>query len=121
MMPIYRLRCPTCEAETEIFRTVAKMDEDLPECCGGTMQRRIFAPYVVADIQPYQAMGVDVASGKAPIINSRSEHREYLRRNGYVELGNEMPDTSKREVQGDFNVRDELRQAVREVLPKYKS
>ena len=118
-MPIYALQCPSCGHTEDIFRTVARMDEDLPICCGETMQRRICAPMVIADIQPYQAMAVDVATGKPPVITSRSQHRDFLKRNGYVEVGNEMPkrDTT---IKGDFNVREELRSAVREVLPKYQ-
>lgn len=46
--------------------------------------------YVMPDIQAYQAMGGDVAmGGKAPVIQSRSQHRQYLKRNGYIEVGNE--------------------------------
>lgn len=49
-------------------------------------------PALIRDIEPYRAMGADVASGgKRPMIQSRSEHRDYLRRNGYVETGSEMP------------------------------
>lgn len=49
-------------------------------------------PNLIRDIEPYRAMGSDVAcDGKRPVINSRSEHRQYLRRNGYVETGNEVP------------------------------
>jgi hypothetical protein len=49
-------------------------------------------PAIIKDIDGYRAMGADVASeGKRPWIGSRSEHRDYLRRNGYVETGNETP------------------------------
>lgn len=49
-------------------------------------------PALIKDIDGYRAMGADVASdGKRPWIGSRSEHRDYLRRNGYVETGNEKP------------------------------
>ncbi len=49
-------------------------------------------PAVISDIEPYRAMGADIASdGKRPVISTRSEHRAYLRRNGYVETGNEAP------------------------------
>ena len=45
---------------------------------------------IIKDIQPYQAMGADIAlGGEPPRITSRSEHREYLKRNGYIEVGNE--------------------------------
>jgi hypothetical protein len=43
--------------------------------------------YVMDDIQPYKPMGEDVAG--QTVINSRSQHRSYLKRNGYIELGNE--------------------------------
>ena len=49
-------------------------------------------PNLIRDINGYRAIGADVASeGKRPWIGSRSEHRDYLRRNGYVETGNEAP------------------------------
>lgn len=49
-------------------------------------------PAIIKDIEGYRAMGADVAcGGKRPFITSRSEHRAYLRRNGYVETGNETP------------------------------
>ena len=119
-MPIYTMLCDECGAEQDIFRSVARIDADLPQC-HGVMRRKVCAPMVIADIQPYQAMGVDVATGDAPMITSRSKHRDYLKRNGYVELGNDMPDMSKRELKGDFNVRAELAQAVKEVLPRHQA
>ncbi len=49
-------------------------------------------PALIKDIEGYRAMGADVAcGGKRPFITSRSQHRDYLRRNGYVETGNETP------------------------------
>ena len=44
------------------------------------------SPYVISDIEPYKAMGGDMA-GK--MITSRSAHREFLQRNGFIEVGNE--------------------------------
>ncbi len=43
----------------------------------------------IRDIDPYRAAASDVASeNKRPVIGSRSRHREFLRDNGYVEVGN---------------------------------
>jgi hypothetical protein len=56
---------------------------------------RRLMPLIVPDIQPYQAVAADIATGKAPVISSRSQHREFLKRNNYVELGNEMPKPRK--------------------------
>jgi hypothetical protein len=41
---------------------------------------------VWADIEPYQAVGGDAAGSW---ITSRSKHREYLKRNNCIEVGNE--------------------------------
>lgn len=120
-MPIYTVRCASCERETDLYRTVAERDRDLPACCGAQMERKVVAPYVAPDISPYQAVAVDVATGRAPVISSRSSHREFLQRNGYVEVGNETVGSRNRkpdEVRGDFNLRGELTSATREVLGK---
>ena len=117
-MPLYRVKCDSCQSQEDIFRSLANIDE-LPTCCGAVVHRVVCAPMVISDIQPYQAMGIDVATGKAPVIGSRSEHRNYLKRNGYVEVGNEMPKQREKKIEGEFDVRRELTQAAREVLPKY--
>ncbi len=45
---------------------------------------------VISDLQPYRAAGSDIAcGGKRPVISGRRQHREFLARNGYVEVGNE--------------------------------
>lgn len=52
---------------------------------------------IIRDIDPYRAVGSDVAlDGAAPVIGGRRQHREYLRRNGYVEVGNEVPISGER-------------------------
>lgn len=42
-------------------------------------------PQIIRDIDPYKAVAVDVATGKRPVIGSRREHRDFLKRNGYHE------------------------------------
>jgi hypothetical protein len=41
---------------------------------------------VFGDIEPYKAVGGDVAG---QMITSRSHHREFLRRNNFIEVGTE--------------------------------
>ena len=78
-------------------------------------------PMVISDIQPYRAAGSDIAcGGKRPIISGRRQHREFLARNGYVEVGNESAPTrsdapSSREAQ-----RDRV-EAVKRALGEYGS
>jgi hypothetical protein len=47
------------------------------------MQRRVCAPMVMGDIQPYKSM----VTGE--MIQSRSSHREHLKRHHLNEIGNE--------------------------------
>lgn len=128
-MPIYTYRCNTC-GKTEIaYRKIAERDE-MPklrcQCHAGletqprNVSRVVEAPYIAPDIQAYQAVAVDVATGKPPVISSRSAHREFLQRNGYTEVGNESLNRNRKEgeVRGDFNLRGDLTKATREVLGK---
>jgi hypothetical protein len=138
MMPLYTYRCTICDHDRQEFRKIADRDR-APECdretipedlgedeesmrwtCGHEMQRIIEAPMVAPDIGPYQAVAVDVATGKPPVINSRSAHRDFLKRNGYTEVGNERVGRKPGEVRGDFNLRKELTKATREVLGRGK-
>ena len=50
-------------------------------------------PHIMPDIEPYKAVGLP----GAPMIRSRSEHREALKRHGMIEVGNEKPDWMKEE------------------------
>lgn len=81
-MPLYQVKCERCAREEDIYRSFADY-QATPECCGASMQRVFCPPMVATDIQPYRSM----ATGE--IINSRSEHREHLKRHGLIEVGNE--------------------------------
>lgn len=88
MPPIYEHCCPKCGKARDVFRTIAEID-NAPLCCGAPMSRQVSAPHVVGDIQPYMTVAADKETGKRQFITSRSKHKEFLRRNGYEELGNE--------------------------------
>jgi hypothetical protein len=51
-----------------------------------TTKKKSPSHYVIPDIEPYKAVAGDMA-GKW--IKSRKEHRQFLQRNGFVEVGNE--------------------------------
>jgi hypothetical protein len=121
-MPLYTFQCPCCKRTETAFRKIDERDH-LPNCqCTPGMRgiypmpRILEAPMVAPDIGPYQAVAVDIATGKAPVINSRSAHRDFLKRNGYTEVGNESIGRKAGEVRGDFNLRGDLTKAAREVL-----
>lgn len=112
-MPLYDLACRSCGVVTEALIPLADFNKALLPCeCGGERYRKIAPLRVISDIEPYQAMGTDIATGKAPMITSRSQHREYLKRNGYVEVGNEKPKpVAKREP--DFH---EIGKTIKQVM-----
>ena len=87
-MPLYDLLC-TVGHEEERHIPLADFDKPIICECGSFMTRLIRPLRVMSDLEPYQAVGVDIATGKAPMITSRSQHREYLKRNGYIEVGTE--------------------------------
>lgn len=73
---------------------------------------------IIRDIEPYRAVGSDVAcGGKRPVIAGRRQHREFLRRNGYVEVGNEVPISGERpQLSRDQRIED-----IRRALGDYGS
>jgi hypothetical protein len=46
-------------------------------------------PQIMSDIAPYRTAATDVATGQRAVIGGRRQHREFLHRNGYVEVGND--------------------------------
>jgi len=113
-MPLYDAKCPRCGNVQEFVAPSSAIAANAPVCCDGRMEH-VWLPttrlFVVSDIPEYQAMGTDIATGKAPVITSRSQHREYLKRNGYVEVGNEMP--QRREVTiSDREIGHQIKQVI---------
>jgi hypothetical protein len=77
------------------------LDAPWPQACidhfRATSARSDLArPMIIGDLKEYRAAAVDKATGKRPVIGGRRQHREFLKNNGYFEMGNEMP-TPKRE------------------------
>jgi hypothetical protein len=87
---------------------------------GVQMVREITAPMVQPDITPYRAVTGDKAG---QMIGSRKQHREFLKRNRLVEVGDApISDTSKmRKTTNRREIREELRRVVPQVLRKRKA
>jgi hypothetical protein len=82
------------------------------------MERVISAPYSRPDIAPYIAVAGDSAGRE---ISGRAAHREYLKRNSLVEIGNEPI----RHKPADFRpapgaIREEMKRVVPEVMARYR-
>ena len=75
-------------------------------------------PNVISDIEPYRAAASDVAcGGKRPIISGRRQHREFLKRNGLTEVGNETgyrPPDGPSERQQEARLVDSIKRAMGE-------
>jgi hypothetical protein len=54
------------------------------------MTKRI-GPQIIQDIKPYITAAIDKERGGRIIVKSRREHREFLRRNDYVEYPDFKP------------------------------
>lgn len=111
-MPLYDLRCAECGREDERVIPLAEFDRAIPCGCGSAMRRVIRPLQIMADIQPYQAMGKDVATGNAPWITSRAHHREYLKRNGYEEVGNDIPKPRQDEPVNTREIGKQIKQVI---------
>ena len=70
------------------------------------------APLIIGDSQPYRAVATDVATGTAPVITSRSQHREFLRRNNYIEIGNETPAAPRQEMITQQDVGRDIKRTI---------
>lgn len=82
-MPLYAWRC-VCGESVDVFRKLKDYKKP-PKHCGKPLTRELSGNHYVWDsFKPYQAVG----RGK-PFIKTRAEHKAYLARNGYEEIGND--------------------------------
>ena len=56
------------------------------------------APMVMGDLPDYRPVAADKETGKRPMIGGRRQHREFLQRNGYIEVGNETGNVRREEL-----------------------
>lgn len=86
-MPVYQYKCAdeSCGKLQDAYNTVENRHLG-PLCsCGRETVKVICAPsMVMPDIKPYKAV-----AGDQRWITSRAQHREFLRENDLVEVGNE--------------------------------
>lgn len=94
-----------------------KMQELKPAKLGGVVAKKA-THYIQPDIQPYQAMAVDKKTGVAPMITSRREHKEFLKRNDFVCVGNDAP-TKPKPKEINVTSRQELSNAIDRVAEKH--
>lgn len=69
-------------------------------------------PQIIRDIEPYKTVAADV-DGKRKVIGGRRQHREFLQRNGYREVGNDMPAPKERPI--DTVKGHEIKRAIEQI------
>lgn len=82
---LYEYQCEKCGLMKEAVRSV-KDRRRAPKHCGKSMTLQVTASYSVwGAFQEYRAIG----RGR-PMIKTRQQHKDYLRINGYEEVGNDQ-------------------------------
>lgn len=91
------------------------LSEDWPEACMGHYKpyRQSESITIIKDIEPYKAVASDIATGKPPVIAGRAQHREFLKRNGYFEIGTEKLQPKPRPV--ETVSKHEIKRAIEEM------
>lgn len=88
-MPFYRYACG-CGKQFDEFRKIDNRN-NAPICvCGELTELKIMPTSVQADNTNYISAALDKETGKRVSIRSRAQHREFLARNDYVEVGNDF-------------------------------
>lgn len=68
---------------------------------------------IIKDLEPYKPVAVDKNSGQRPIIGGRRQHREFLRDNGYIEIGNDYVAPKRGELSKSERIAD-IRRAMKD-------
>jgi putative FmdB family regulatory protein len=115
-MPLYDFLCSHCGVAREVVRPMKEALDPLSCVCGAAMTQQLSAAHVSPDIAPYQAVAGDRAG---EYITSRREHREFLKRNRFTEVGNEPV----RPIKNDFrpkrgDIAAELKRVIPQVLKR---
>lgn len=110
-MPLYPLKCKSCEARIDVFRTIAERN-DLPNCiCGGDFERILVAPAVRGEIEPYESP----ITGE--VIDSREKRREEMKRHGYIDYEPGMrKDVERNRVREQEKAMEPINKTVDEIV-----
>lgn len=78
----------------------------VPKRLAAPLHRGDAAPMVISDLPEYRAAAADKDTGKRPLIDGRRQHREFLARNGYAEVGNDYVSPRREELSQADRVAD---------------
>jgi len=93
--------------ETYVYRN----GKVVPKHLAGPRHKADAAPMVIGDLPEYRTAAADKATGKRVVIGGRRQHREFLRRNGYEEVGNDYVAPRREHLSREDRIAD-LRRAL---------
>lgn len=83
-MPLYSYSCAHCGREQDAYNSIDNRKRG-PKCCGRVAKQIITGSYLTPVFAPYRAVGKE----RGKVIRTRSQHRDYLKKHGYEEVGND--------------------------------
>jgi len=116
-MPEYTVRCSVCDAQNNVYLPISEHG-NWADCCGVRMHQVITAPATInsfGHVYEYKAVAAE-ADGSLPVITNKAQHQEYLKRNGYVEVGNEKP--VSKPYQHPPSSREEVKKSLQQVMSR---
>jgi hypothetical protein len=117
---IYPYKCSGCGDTKEVVQSIASysISPVRPQCCAGEMARVFTVPMIAPDMPAF------VSHVDGTVINSRSEHREYLKRTGmvmYDEIAPDLPRRRQETIDAGFkDLKDDVAEAVLKLEQGYK-
>src|SRR5579872_6019817 len=99
---VYRPRDPRANENGMVPRSIAE-----------PLHKGDAAPFVMSDLADYRTVAADKETGKRVHIGGRRQHREFLKRNGYAEVGNDYVPPRREELSQAERVAD-IKRAIGE-------
>jgi hypothetical protein len=119
-MPAYTFECvnPQCEQQRHEVLSLAEHSAAAFWHCRKKMRQVIGIPQLVRDIDPYISAAADV-NGQRRRITSRSDHRNFLKDNGYAEIGTEIPKAKPAKL--DLTTGADVKRAIEQLQTRAKA
>ena len=98
---VYRPHDPRADENGMVPKAIARplIDSDM-------------APMVIGDLPEYRTAAADKHTGKRMLIGGRRQHREFLKRNGYIEIGNDYGSQRREQMSQSDRIAD-IKRAMR--------
>ena len=85
---------------------VMRNGELVPKRLAAPLHHGSAAPMIISDLAEYRTAAADKDTGKRVNIGGRRQHREFLKRNGYIEVGTDYTQPRREELSQAERVAD---------------